>query len=74
MTMLFPFHVIDKNRANDSDVFDIESIMEYNSRYDDRDRRNAEVVGTYRRGDTQAGRNAEQREMNRRGGVARLDN
>jgi RHS repeat-associated protein len=41
---------------------------------DGRDRSQAEVIGTYPKGDTQAGRVAEQPAINANGGVASLDN
>lgn len=41
---------------------------------DGRDRSNAEIVGTYPKGDHDAARTAEQRAMNERGGVKSLDN
>jgi RHS repeat-associated protein len=43
-------------------------------RSDGRDRRHAETVGTYPKGDRDARRNAEQTEINSRGGVNELDN
>ena len=41
---------------------------------DGRDRSQAEVIGTYPKGDTQAGRVAEQQAINANGGISNLDN